>query len=162
MRSWISSMTILQTARLCRPRNISSMVLQWAFCWWKRYTNCPTLSKKVKCRTNNLISWAKRQVFLFWVSVAFILSTIKEDFWMKMNLKEIENPVYLWLSEPWSNGWAFALCSCPYSWSGGKETVLYAVGQAEWREVRQMVSSFLLQSAFADAGILPAQGSHYG
>ena len=32
MRSWISSMTILQTARLCRPRNISSMVLQWAFC----------------------------------------------------------------------------------------------------------------------------------
>ena len=28
----ISSMTILQTARLCRPRNISSMVLQWAFC----------------------------------------------------------------------------------------------------------------------------------
>ena len=30
--SWISSMTILQTARLCRPRNISSMVLQWAFC----------------------------------------------------------------------------------------------------------------------------------
>ncbi len=22
----------LQTARLCRPRNISSMVLQWAFC----------------------------------------------------------------------------------------------------------------------------------
>jgi len=30
--SYISSMTILQTARLCRPRNISSMVLQWAFC----------------------------------------------------------------------------------------------------------------------------------
>lgn len=26
----------------------------------------------------------------------------------------------------------------------------------------EQTSSFLLQSAFADAGILPAQGSHYG